>query len=90
MVNEEEGQQKYNPIDFFVFRRMGRVIEEKEFFNLVLAPLENFILFLAVYISMSSLQFPAILHFNIFKITSEVLVDRLAVGILIFSFSIPS
>ena len=71
---------------FFVFRRMGRVIEEKEFFNLVLAPLENFILFLAVYISMSSLQFPAVLHFNIFKITSEVLVDRLSVGILIFFF----
>lgn len=71
---------------FYLFKRMGRIIDEKEFFNLVLAPLENFILFLAVYISMSSLRFPAILHVKIFKVTSEVVVDRLAVGMLIFFF----
>jgi MscS family membrane protein len=35
---------------------------------------------------MSSLRFPAILHVKIFKVTSEVVVDRLAVGILIFFF----
>lgn len=71
---------------FYLFKRMGRIIDEKEFFNLVLAPLENFIFFLAVYVSMSSLRFPAVLHVKIFKITSEVLIDRLAVGMLIFFF----
>lgn len=71
---------------FYFFKRMGRVIDEKEFFNLVLAPLENFIFFLAVYISMSSLRFPAILYVKIFKVSSELLLDRLAVGMLIFFF----
>jgi MscS family membrane protein len=35
---------------------------------------------------MSSLHFPAVLHVKIFKVTSEVLIDRLAVGMLIFFF----
>lgn len=71
---------------FYLFRRMGRVIDEKEFFNLVLAPLENFILFLAVYVSMNSLAFPSILHVKIFKVTTELLFDRLSIGLLIFFF----
>jgi MscS family membrane protein len=71
---------------FYIFKRMDRVIDEKEFFNLVLAPLENFILFLAVYISMNSLNFPSILHFKLFRITSELLVDRFSIGLLIFFF----
>jgi MscS family membrane protein len=71
---------------FYVFKRMGRVIDEKEFFNLVLAPLENFILFLAVYISVGTLDAPSILHFKLFKIPVEVLIDRVSVGLLIFFF----
>lgn len=72
---------------FYLFKRMGRIIDEKEFFNLVLAPLKISFCFL-LYISMSSLRFPAILHVKIFKVTSEVVVDRLAVGMLIFFFFI--
>lgn len=71
---------------FYLFKRMGRTIDEKEFFKLVLAPLENFILFLAMYISMSNLKFPSILHFKLFRITSEVLIDRFSVGLLMFFF----
>ncbi len=71
---------------FYVFKRMGRVIDENEFFNLVLAPLENFILFLAVYISVGTLDAPSILHFKLFKIPVKVLIDRVSVGMLIFFF----
>lgn len=71
---------------FYVFKRMGRVIDEKEFFNLVLAPLENFVLFLSVYIALDSLNFPSILRFKLFKISSHLLLDRFAVGMLIFFF----
>ncbi|MEY3687563.1 MAG: hypothetical protein RIR84_404 [Bacteroidota bacterium] len=85
-ILKKRASQHMTRLVFYLFKRMGRVIDEREFFNLVLAPLENFIFFLAVYISMSSLRFPAFLHVKIFKITSEVLIDRLAVGMLIFFF----
>ena len=85
-ILKKRASQHMTRLVFYLFKRMGRVIDEREFFNLVLAPLENFIFFLAVYISMSSLRFPDVLHVKIFKITSEVLIDRLAVGMLIFFF----
>ena len=85
-VLKKRASKNITRLVFYIFKRLGRVIDEKEFFNLVLAPLENFILFLAVYISMSSLAFPSILHFKLFKITTELLVDRLSIGLLIFFF----
>lgn len=85
-VLKKRASKNITRLVFYIFKRMGRVIDEKEFFNLVLAPLENFILFLAVYISMNSLNFPAILHFKIFRVTSELLVDRFSIGLLIFFF----
>ena len=85
-VLKKRASKNITRLVFYLFKRMGRIIDEKEFFNLVLAPLENFILFLAVYISMSSLRFPTFLHFKIFKVTSEVLLDRFAIGLLIFFF----
>ena len=85
-VLKKRASKNITRLVFYIFKRMDRVIDEKEFFNLVLAPLENFILFLAVYISMNSLNFPSILHFKVFKVTTELLIDRLSIGLLIFFF----
>ena len=85
-VLKKRASKNITRLVFYIFKRMDRVIDEKEFFNLVLAPLENFILFLAVYISMNSLNFPTVLHFKLFRVTSELLVDRFSIGLLIFFF----
>lgn len=85
-VLKKRASKNITRLIFYIFKRLGRVIDEKEFFNLVLEPLENFILFLAVYISMGSLKFPSILHFKLFKVTTELLVDRFSIGLLIFFF----
>lgn len=85
-VLKKRASKNITRLVFYIFKRMDRVIDEKEFFNLVLAPLENFILFLAVYISMNSLNFPTFLHFKLFRVTSELLVDRFSIGLLIFFF----
>jgi len=50
-VLKKRASKNITRLVFYLFKRMGRIIDEKEFFNLVLAPLENFILFLAVYIN---------------------------------------
>jgi MscS family membrane protein len=85
-VLKKRASKNITRLVFYVFKRMGRVIDEKEFFQLVLAPLENFVLFLAVYIAVGNLQFPSILHFKVFKLASELIVDRIAIGLLIFFF----
>ena len=78
--------KKITRLIFYVFRKMGRKINEKEFFDLVLAPLENFIFFSATYVALNSLNFPREFGFKIMKVKSDVLLDRMASGVLIYFF----
>ncbi len=71
---------------FFIFRKLGRNINEKEFFDLVLAPLENFIVFLTIELAFSSLTFPNVFKFTVLKISSAQIVEGIATGMVIFSF----
>ena len=71
---------------FFIFRKLGRRINEQDFFDLVLAPLENFIVFLTIDLAFSSLVFPSVFKFKFLKISSPQLVDGIATGLVIFFF----
>lgn len=71
---------------FFIFRKLGRNINEKEFFDLILAPLENFIVFLTIDLAFSSLTFPTTFKFTVLKISSAQIVDGIATGMVIFFF----
>ena len=71
---------------FFLFRKLGRRINETEFFELILAPLENFIVFLTGYLAFGGLVFPKAFRFNILKSTSQDLISGLATGVLIYLF----
>lgn len=71
---------------FFGFRKMGRAINEKEFFDRVLSPLENFIVFLSAYLAFGSLNFPRAFKFKVMKLGSQDLLDRVALGVLIYLF----
>lgn len=71
---------------FFIFRKMGRRINEKEFFELVLVPIENFIVFLSAYLAMDNLVFPHELKFKILKLGSQKFLEGTADLILILLF----
>ncbi len=86
LVLKTRASKNLTRLVFYIFRKMGRGINEKEFFDLVLAPLENFIVMLAVYLALGSLNFPDELKFKILKVKSDVIIDRLATGLLIFFF----
>lgn len=86
LILRKTASKKITGLIFYLFRKMGRKINEKDFFDLVLAPLENFIFFLASYLALGSLEFPHILMFKVLKVKSNVLLDRAASGILIYFF----
>jgi MscS family membrane protein len=86
LIFRKLASKKITRLIFFAFRKMGRKINEKEFFDLVLAPLENFIFFSATYVALNSLDFPREFGFRIMKIKSDVLLDRMASGVLIYFF----
>ena len=86
LILRKVASKKITRLIFFAFRKMGRKINEKEFFDLVLAPLENFIFFSATYVALNSLNFPREFGFKIMKVKSDVLLDRIASGVLIYFF----
>lgn len=86
LILRKVASKKITRLIFYAFRKMGRRINEKEFFDLVLEPLENLIFFSATYVALNSLNFPREFGFKIMKIKSDVLLDRMASGVLIYFF----
>jgi len=71
---------------FFIFRKMGRKINEKEFFELVLEPIENFIVFLTAYLAFDNLVFPHEMKFKILKVSSQKFLEGASDLIVILLF----
>jgi MscS family membrane protein len=68
-------------------RRVWKTVEKKSFVELVLAPLQWFLLTLITVFSLDRLYFPEIIKFNIYHINSQLIVDRLGVTIIILVFT---
>ena len=66
--------------------KAGKSITKQSFFNLVVQPLELFILFFIAFVSIDKLNFPSALEFKIFKYTSREIVDSLTSGLLVIIF----
>ena len=86
LILKKRASKNFTRLVFIAFRKMGRRINEKEFFDLVLAPLENFIVMLAAYLAIGGLQFPDEFRFKVLKLSSDVLLERVGTGLLIFFF----
>ena len=84
---KKSASKKIMRVIFSLFRKMGRPINEQEFFDLVLQPLERFIVFLTVYFTVGGLNFPSALAFKIFHVQFDVILDRASIGILLYLFS---
>jgi len=66
--------------------KAGKSIDKQHFFDLVIQPLELFVLLFIAFVSIDKLNFPSVLEFKIFKITSREIIDSIANGLLVISF----
>ncbi len=86
LILRKKATRKLVGFIFYLFRKKGRSTSEKEFLDLVLHPLENFIITLTAYLAISALNFPQVLRFKIGKIASPDLLDAIATIVLIYFF----
>lgn len=71
---------------FRVVRKIAKGIDKPSFVNLVVSPLETFLLLIVSIISLDKLTFPKALNFTIYKITLHSLIDGVAVIVVIITF----
>ncbi|MFM7222968.1 MAG: mechanosensitive ion channel family protein [Bacteroidota bacterium] len=86
IILKRRAGKKITRVVFYFFRRMGRVIDEERFLELVLPPLENFIVALTAFILLGELNFPSEFKFKILRVGSDVILERIGIGILLFLF----
>jgi MscS family membrane protein len=67
--------------------RIWKTVDKKNFVDLVLAPLQWFLLTLITVFSLDRLTFPSIAKFNLYHINSQLIVDRIGVTIIIVVFT---
>ncbi|MBM3444351.1 MAG: mechanosensitive ion channel family protein [Bacteroidetes bacterium] len=86
IILKRRAGKKITRVVFYFFRRMGRVIDEERFLELVLPPLENFIVALTAFILLDELNFPSEFKFKILRVGSDVILERIGICILLFLF----
>ena len=71
---------------FRVFTKAGKQFRKQSFLELIVAPLDAFIITFVIVISLDKLALPSILHFNIYKATTKDLLDAIASTAIIITF----
>ncbi|MEP7319546.1 MAG: hypothetical protein ABI921_12420 [Panacibacter sp.] len=71
---------------FRVFSKPDKKFRKKEFIELIVGPLDNFLFVLIIIIAMDKLTMPAILNAGIYKVTIKDVLDAVVHTALIVSF----
>lgn len=71
---------------FRVVSKLARGVDKRSFVDLVVSPLETFILLVVSVISLDKLYYPSILKFRIYKISLPQLIDGITIIVLIVTF----
>jgi MscS family membrane protein len=71
---------------FRVVRRLASGVDRKSFVNLVVPPLENFLVTLVVIVALEKLNYPDLLDVSIYKVSLHRVIEIIAVAVLIISF----
>ncbi|MDE3247200.1 MAG: mechanosensitive ion channel [Bacteroidota bacterium] len=71
---------------FRLAKRTSWQIDKKAFIDLLLAPLQGFLLVLIAFIALDKLHFPRLFLFDIHHITTRQIVDSIGNGLLIITF----
>ncbi len=71
---------------FQVIRKIAKGVEKRSFIDLVVAPLNTFLVILVSLIAIDKLNFPAELNFNIYKASFKSILETLSIIVLIIAF----
>jgi MscS family membrane protein len=71
---------------FNLLKRTSWKIEKKAFTELLLAPLQGFLIILITFIALDKLHFPKAFIFDIHRITSKDIMDSIGTGLIITAF----
>lgn len=71
---------------FTLLKRTTWSIDKKTFIDLLLAPLQGFLLILISFIALDKLHFPTAFIFDIHRITSKEIIDSIGTGLIIVTF----
>ena len=71
---------------FRVVRKIAKGIDKPSFVNLVMSPLETFLLLVVSIISLDKLKFPEALNVQVYKISLHSLIDGIAIIVVIITF----
>ena len=68
---------------FRLVKKMTTGVDKVSFVNLVVAPLQTFLVILVTVVSLEKLNFPRILNFSIYKVSFRQVIDVVSIGTLI-------
>lgn len=71
---------------FAIVKRIAKGVDKKNFVDLVMSPLEIFLVILVTLIAFDKLTYPALLDFKIYKVTLRSILEGLSLIILIVTF----
>lgn len=71
---------------FRIIKRIVTGVDKVSFVNLVVAPLQTFLVILVTIIALEKLNFPAALDFKVYKFSFKKIIDVVSIAILIISF----
>ena len=71
---------------FRIVKKLATGVDKLSFVNLVVAPLQTFLVILVTVIAVEKLKFPSVLNFTIYRVSFRQIIDIITVGILIISF----
>ncbi|MEX1203501.1 MAG: mechanosensitive ion channel family protein [Ferruginibacter sp.] len=71
---------------YLMINKAWKTIDKKEFSELFLQPLSGFLIITIGIITISELQYPLAWKFNLLKVPFEVILQKIAIAIFLFSF----
>jgi MscS family membrane protein len=71
---------------FKLVKKVAEGVDKTSFINLVVAPLQTFLVILVTVIALEKLNFPSVFNFTIYKVSFREVIDVISVSILIISF----
>jgi len=71
---------------FKIVRKVAQGVDKVSFVNLVIAPLQTFLVILVTVVALEKLSFPQAFNFAIYKVSFRQIIEVISTGVLIISF----
>ena len=71
---------------FRIVKKVAQGVDKVSFVNLVVAPLQTFLVILVTVVSLEKLNFPSFFNFKIYKVAFPRVIDVISIGTLIVAF----